>query len=809
MLGNYLVTAWRNLVRQKLYGIINIAGLTMGLACAFLIALFLRDELSWESWIPDTQDVYRVASVFSMPGRDHDFFNVTPFPVTPAMQARIPEVMAQTHFTPEGGTAQIGDRQFPVTVAAVDPNFFQIFKLPFVQGDPATALGKPESVVLTEPIARKFFGAANPLGRTVILGDGHVLMVTGVLRALPHNTELFGDVVMPNNSKADTFPIPARASWLNVNGLGYVKLVPHADIRAVAAKLIPILDKSIDVKKEMGIDMRGSQLLQLPLTRFRDVHLAPFGRTEAGSWTTIYGFAVIALLIVMIACFNYMNLATARAMTRSREISLRKVMGAKRRQLIVQFTGESVLTALVAWVLALTLVEVLLPSYDSFLARPITYGVLTDWPLTLAFAVIAVLAGFLGGIYPAFVLSGFRHAARLGTAGSSGRSGLLRTSLVVLQFAISIGLGIAMIVVFAQISYARQIDMGFNRHDLVVFGGRMDAATRDSMAQALASDPAIAGVARSTMTPLDGGIWVESITLPGHSEKLVIRNVSIDPDFITVYGMKLLAGRNLSRDRALDAPADPKAPRAGGENVIINAAAARQFGFTVQQAIGRTFTVNDQTVVNQGLMTIVGVVADANFDGLRSATQPFIFNYDPKGMGTFTVRARPGQTQAATAAIDRIWRRFVPKDAIQRRFEDDSFERLFASDVRQGTIFAVFVCIAIFIACLGLFGLASFTAQRRTREIGLRKVFGARTGNVVRLLLWQFSLPVLLANVIAWPVAWYYLHHWLEGYAYRIALSPLYFVAAGLIALLISWATVIAHTLLIARASPIHALRYE
>jgi putative ABC transport system permease protein len=570
------------------------------------------------------------------------------------------------------------------------------------------------------------------------------------------------------------------------------------------------LDKSIDVKKEMGINIRGSQLLQLHITPFRDVHLAPYGRSVAGSWTTIYGFAIIAILILLIACFNYMNLATARAMTRAREISLRKVMGAKRAQLIVQFLGESVMTALVSLMLAFGLVEVLLPSYDGFLNRPITYNVFADWPLTMGFVAVAILAGILGGIYPALLLSGFRPAARLGTGVSStGGSGRLRTTLVVLQFAVSIGLGIAMIVVFAQISFARQIDMGFDRHNLVVFGGRLEASSRDSMVQALAADPAIAGATRSHMTPLDGGVWVESITLPGSSAKFVIRNNSIDPDFIRVYGMKLLAGRNFSRDRATDVPADSKQPRPGGQNVLINAAAARLFGFTPQQAVGHSFTVNDKTVANQGLMNIVGVVGDMNFDGLQSALQPFVFDYDPKGMNAITVRTRPGQTQAALAAIDRIWHRFVPRDPIQRRFQDDSFDRLFESDVRQGTIFAYFVGVAIFIACLGLFGLASFTAQRRTKEVGIRKVFGARTADVARLLLWQFSIPVLMANILAWPVAWYYLHHWLQGYAFRISLSPLYFIAAGAIALAVAWITVISHTLMTARANPIRALRYE
>lgn len=807
MIRNYLISALRNLARHKLYSFINIAGLAVGLACATFIILFLRDELSYNSWIPDSQNLFRVESTVYMPGRDHDFFSVTPFPVTPAMQQQIPEVVAQTHLIPEAMTAQAGNRQFSVKVDSVDPNFFQLIKLPFVEGNPATAIARPESIVLSQTTAKKFFGTTDPIGKTLMLGGSHALIVTGVLRDLPHNSDLIADLVMPNTSKADNLPLPMRSSWLNVQGWGYVKLSPHADLSAVGRKLKPILDRNIDPKKMMNLNVPGSDILHLHLTPFRDVHLAPFGETESGSWTKVYGFAAIAALILLIACINYMNLATARAATRAREVSLRKVMGAKRSQLIVQFMSESMLMALVALLFAFALVEMLLPAFDSLIDRPITFQIVTDWPLTLGIVAIAAVAGLLGGIYPALFLSGFRPAARLGTnASAASGSAFLRTALVVLQFAISIALGIAVIVIFSQIRYSRQIDLGFDRHDLVVIDGAgpLTPSARDSLAKTLAADPAIASVAQSDLTPFDGGILVAPVTQPGNSEQFMIRNVDVDPHFIDVYGMKLLAGRNLSLQRGSDSSAGPGAPIPGPDgNILINSAAAHQLGYTPAGAIGRTI------VFGSNRRTIVGVVGDANFDGLQSAMQPFVYYYDPKNMNPISVRIKPGQTKAALAAIDRIWHRFVPTVAIQRRFQDDSFDRLFIADEREGDIFGIFVGIAIFIACLGLFGLASFTAERRTREIGIRKVFGARTRDIVRLLLWQFSIPILVANIIAWPVAWYYLRHWLEGYAYRIPLSPLYFLAAGIIALAIAWATVAVHAVLAARASPIQALRYE
>ncbi|HZQ40247.1 MAG TPA: ABC transporter permease, partial [Rhizomicrobium sp.] len=726
MIWNYLVTALRSFQRHKLYGFINIAGLAVGLACAIFIILYLRDELSYDKWIPDSENIWRVETTFSSPGRDHDFFTVVPFPVVNVMQAQIPGVLDRTHIIPQSMTVQVGDRQFAAQIDFVDPNFFQMIKLPLVAGDPAKVLAQPESVVLSETNARQYFGTTDPVGKTILVGGSHTLKVTGVLRDLPHNTQLVADLVAPNTSKADRMNQRAREQWLNVQGWGFVKFAPSLDPARVAAQLKTITDKSLDPKKQMNLNVKGSDIVHLHLTPFRNVHLDPFGPTEHGSWTMIYGFAVIAALILLIACFNFMNLATARAMVRAREISLRKVMGAKRGQLVVQFLGESVLTALVALVLAVGLVEILLPAFDSFLNRPIAFHLLTDWPLTLSVVGVAIAAGLFGGVYPALVLSGFRPAATLGTSssGMSG-SGILRTTLVVLQFAISIGLGIATIVVFSQLSYARAVDIGYDRHNLVVIRGadRITPSQRDALRQSLAAEPSIAGAAASNMVPFDGSILVDQVRLPDGVQQFTIRNINIDPDFLGVYGMKLLAGRNLSRARGEDVLPDMESKPANPHaNILITGAAARQLGFTVGNAVGQTILYGEQKVPS----TIVGVVGDTYYDSLQTPLQPIIYYYDPKGPGPLTIRVRPGQTQAALAAIDRIWHRQVPTVTIRRQFQDASFDKLFKDDEKEGAIFAIFVGVAIFIACLGLFGLSAFTVERRTREIGVRKVFGAR-----------------------------------------------------------------------------------
>jgi putative ABC transport system permease protein len=577
-------------------------------------------------------------------------------------------------------------------------------------------------------------------------------------------------------------------------------------------KLKPILARTVNTSPVNGLGV--NELEQFHLTRFWDVHLTSDnygGMKPPGNWTTVYGFAVIALLIMVVACFNFMNLGTARATLRAREISLRKTVGATRPQLFVQFLGEALLMALVSLVIALALVEVLLPVYDAFLNRPITFNYLADWPLLLAILVASIVAGLLSGVYPALVLSSFQPAAAL-KASTSGGSGRMRMALVVSQFAVSIGLGIAAIVVFSQISFARHVDMGFDRDGVVVLRdiSKLTASAANSLAQTLKANPQIVDVALSNAVPFD---LFNAANIPmhiqGQSQSVATQIITISPDFPSLYGMRLLAGRLLSAARGEDAfssyPFFPQTPDVDdGHNVLINREAARRLGYSPEEAVGKTLVA-----ASGGHVTIAGVLGDSKLDGMRESVAPAVYGASPNSNTLLSIRIHGARVSETLAFIDQTWRAFVPGSAVQRYFLSDAFDSLLKSDETQGVVFALFVGIAILISCLGLFGLAAFTAERRTKEIGVRKVFGARTQDVVRLLLWQFSIPVLIANAIAWPIAYYYLHHWLESYAYRISLNPLYFLTAGAIALAIAWATIFAHALRIARASPIFALRYE
>ncbi|MGH6890116.1 MAG: ABC transporter permease [Rhizomicrobium sp.] len=557
MFRNYLVTALRNFTRHRLYSFINIGGLALALACATFIALFVADELSYDRFIPDMGNVYRVDTAFKLPGHDVQRADDTTFVLGPTMKAQIPQVLAYTHITSQTVTLKVKDRLFSQDVQVVDPDFFQVIHLPMIAGDPKQVFAQPDSIVLSQAEAIKLFGGTAVMGRTVVVSGNHPMIVTGIVKDLPHNTQLKANALFPDTSKADPMQEFYKKHWESFGGHLYVELAPGSDTKQVLAMTRHLFDSHIDLKKEAGVDIPASKVFDPHLTPFLDGHLNDYGggMTPGDSWTEVYGFSAIAVLILLIACFNFTNLATARAMMRAREVSLRKVMGARRGQLIVQFLAESIVTALAALVLALALVEVPTPAYERFVDRPIALHYLSDWGLIIFVVVAAALTGLLAGIYPAFVLSGFRPAGTL-RANASGRSGsaLLRTALVVLQFAISIGLGVAAVVVFAQIRYAEQVNLGFNRSHIVVIRNASDIpkAKREDFERTVEAEPSIEGAALSRSTPFDGTTNIQTVAVPGSPQLLSVREWEADPNYPSVYQLKLLAGRLLSRDRAQD-----------------------------------------------------------------------------------------------------------------------------------------------------------------------------------------------------------------------------------------------------------------
>lgn len=823
MFRNYLVVALRNAGRQRLYSFITLAGLTVALTCAIFIMLFIADELSYNTWIPGEQGIYRVDTTWNFPGFPAQHYALAPFPLAKALRDKVPEVAAATRLVYEHATVKAVNRKFAERIGFVDPNFFTVIRLPLLEGNAGMALRDPDSAVISVAMARKFFGTANPIGKTLELGGTHPVTVTGLIATPPHNTEFQAQIYVSNKSKTDRFP--DKRQWFDPETYVYVRLVHGASPSAVQAQTPGIFRADADPSSIIKTKLTGDEILHAHLVPLSQTHLSGdegdgatgdwasvYGRSGSvgGSWTVVYGFAAIALLIIGIACFNFTNLATARAMTRAREVSLRKVLGARRSQLITQFLAESVLTAGVTLLLALALVEVFMPSFVRVIGHPIALQLFTDWPLLLISLAVTVTTGVLAGLYPALVLSSFRPAGVLrGSGGANSGSSLLRTGLVLLQFAASIGLGITAVVIFAQIQYARNVQLGFNRDNIVIVEGahHLSSGKLKLLEARLRENPNVLAVASSNAAPFGGIFQGTSVSLPGQPQSFSSRIMSIEPGFLQLYGMKLLAGRDLSKAHATDIinNVDNSDDVLPGKSVLINAAQARKLGLRPQQAINRIVRVG----TSQAAARIVGVVADARFYGALRPVAPTLYADKSNQKYVLSVKIKGGHFAAAIAAIDKTWQEFVPNVAIRRHFLNDSFDKMFDSAEHEGQMFGVFVAIAIVIASLGLYGLAAFTAQRRTKEIGIRKVFGARHRDVVKLLLWQFSIPVLLANAIAWPVAWYYLSAWLEGFADRIWLDPAYFLGAGFFALAIAWTTVISHALRAAARKPIQSLRYE
>ena len=826
MWRHYLSTAARGFARHRLYSAINIVGLAVGLTCIIFVVLFVRDELSYDKWIPDTGNLYRVELTINVPGRGPMPLAVIPYPMPAAMHEQIPGVTGMTRLYSWGVTLTSGNRQFAQQIDVVDPDFFSFIRLPLLEGDAGSVFRQPESVVLTASAAKAYFGNADPIGRMLTLDAGSCsaaacpeisLRVTGVVADLPHDTQLSGNAFIPTTSLANPVPQSMRQDWMSQSGYGYVRLAPSVAPAAVAAAMARVFDQDVSaaLSKFAGFRVRGSQMYEAHLTPFTQVHLSSsrwlYNLTPPGSWGTLYGVATIGVLTLLVACFNFMNLTTARATLRAREIALRKTLGAGRGQLIVQFLGEAVLVALLALMLALALAEVLLPLFDDFLQRPIALHYVTDWNLLLLLVGVAVLTGLISGSYPALVLSGLRPVSGLRAGGGSAppRSGGLRNVLVVAQFAVSVGMGIAAAVIFRQVSYARAMDLGFH-HDYVVVinNSGLTGDQQEAFAQTLRADPGVAGVGLSNYVPFGMGQTNSLVQVPGQSDLLTMNTTVIGPDYSQAYGIPLIAGRLLSADRGADRLNSIGIGTAGdplneGRDVLLNAAAARRLGFSPQQAVGKTILYNHNHV------QVVGVLADAKFQGARQPVAPMIFIYIPSFPMAFSVRLRPGRVPETLSFIDRTWHAFAPTVAVQRRFLDTSFDDLYRLDEREGTMLGVFVLLAMMIGCLGLYGLAVFTAEQRTKEIGIRKISGARTGDIVRLMLWRISVPVLVANAFAWPVAYAYLRNWLDGYAYRIPLSPFYFLAGAIAALLVAWATVSSNTLRLARTNPVRSLRYE
>jgi putative ABC transport system permease protein len=830
MWRNYWTVAVRALAKNRTYSIINIAGLAIGMAACVMILLYIRYERSYDEWLPDVANTYELQAWYPHPDEGNPaLLQMSAFVTKDRVKKDFPQVVRGVYVF-DNGPVFIKDGQASSTKSWLfaDDDFLKVVNLPLLAGSTLTA---PRTAVLTQEEAIKRFGTDKVVGRTLTIishGLNMDFKITGVLKNIPKNSSLKANAILRIDFNSFFSDAPDFLTcWGCQSGYVFLKLKPGADIAAMEAQMPAWEKRNIPDEPNGNIRYNAGDEQDWHFVNLKDVHLgkgqdAPM--TPGNDSRTIATFAIIALLILGMAVVNFTNLATARASQRAREVALRKVLGASRKQLIIQFVAESILISAVAMLIALALVELLVKPFAAFLDADLALSYFGKNGILLPAIALTLIVGIVSGLYPAFFLSRFQPAQVLKanrSAAETPGSGRLRTALVVLQFAVSIGLIICTAVIYGQTVYARNVDPGYKR-DHILQVEEMGRAQLWPKAEAITNQMArIPGVQAVALTDL--GIATDNqsnqnIIPPGANRQVLIGQYSVGEGYLDAMGLKLVAGRWFDANRPADDMTIPypenkaveKAIAERGVNVVINQYAAKKLGFaSPQDAIGKVVKSEligeDYGLVN---ITIIGVVGDSRFRSVRTPIEPLMFRKVTAGPGWMMIRYK-GDPATIKAAVERQWKQITSDVPFNAKFSEDIVRELYKKEDARAQIFAAFSLLAVIIGCLGLFGLAAFTAQRRTKEIGIRKVLGARTRDIVRLLVWQFSRPVIIANVIAWPIAWWLMRDWLNGFDQRIPLTPVPFLIAAAIALGIAIATVVGHAVKVARANPIHALRYE
>jgi putative ABC transport system permease protein len=801
MFRNYVKLTIRHLLKYRTYSFINIAGLAIGLTCCILILLYVRDELRYDRFHENAERIYRLT--LSTNNDDQPTNANTSFNQGPALAAEFPEVESIVRFRKMGwGEKRVfarGDNRFyEDRFFFADPNVFQVFSFPFFSGNPETALAEPFSIVITEGMSQKYFGEKNALGETIALdpyndGDFTDYKITGVLKNIPHYSHIKFDFLASFSSQKDLDEMQGRRGWGLESAFTYVLLKPGASAASIQSKLLAFVEKHVGKDHWYTLHLR-------PLT---DIRLHSKLRAELepnGDIAYVYIFSAIAVFILLIACINFMNLATAQSAQRSKEVGLRKVVGAFRAQLVKQFLIESICLSLLALLLAFILIEASLPVLNSIVGKQISIDYAADLPFVALMVGLALMTGIIAGSYPAIFLSATRPINSLTGKTSGGKKAavVLRKGLVIFQFAISVALVVCTVVVYYQMQYIRAKNLGFDREAIVIAPLNDEIRNRyRSAKQALLQNPNLLAMTFTEQVPAKAGngagYTVEGIEPEGHTRLFV------DHDFVKTYGIGVAAGRDFDERIATD--------ESGA--FLVNEAFVNWAAWpSPQEAVGRSIVMNHGGQKYPG--KIVGVVKDFNLFSFREFTGPVVMNIMPMGKLNFiSFRIAPSGVPETLGHLRKVWSEFAPDYPFDYYFLDDDFERLHQSDQQLGQVFQAFAWLAIGIACLGLFGLAAFTAERRTKEIGVRKVLGATVTNVITLLSKDFVRLVIYANIIAWPLAWYAMSKWLQSFAFRIEIEWWVFAIAGGLALLIAVLTVSTQAIRAALTNPVEALRYE
>ncbi len=788
MFKNYLTVALRNLKRNPGYSLINIVGLAVGVACCLLLSLYVRDELSFDRYHEHADDIYRVNLYEETFGGE---LGLTPTIVAPLFLREFPEVEAATRLDAHGGVVRVGEQVFDNNAFYfADSTFFEVFTHPLLHGDPETALNRPNTVVLTETTARKYFGEENPVGQTIVRNNDQEFEVTGVMADVPLHSHYHFDFLA---SFASRTYWASTETWGSANFFTYVRLGKGASATALTQKIDALVAR---------LEAAGDEPRNLVLQPLTDIHLrtdVAYDLDPTGDATSVYGFATVALLILLIACINYMNLATARSAQRAKEVGLRKALGAYKAQLVGQFYSESVLLTLAALVLAVGLFALGLPWFNALSGKALTFSALLHPTLMLLLVALFVVVSLATGSYPAFYLSRFEPVRVLRGRIHAGRgTAWLRQGLVVLQFGISAVLIIGAFVVMNQLRFISDQHLGFDMEHLVVLplNDPILGEQYPAMVEMFKQSPSVIAAAAVNQIPGELG-WTSGFQAEGMSkeEELYVKGMPVDAGIVDGLGLSVLAGSAF--------PEHPPAPDSGAYQYILNEAMLNRLGWEAEDAIGRRVAVD----VNSG--EVVGVVNNFHFRSLHETIEPLAIWYEPRWANHLIVRLAPGNTRAAMTHLETVWGQFAAHRPFTYRFLDDVYNRLYRSEQQLGQVLSAFVVLALLVACLGLFGLASFTAEKRTREIGVRKVLGASIPSIIALLSKDFVKLVGIAFLVGLPVAYFLMQRWLDDYAYRIELGASVFVLAGVLALGIALMTVSYQALKAALADPVKSLRYE
>ena len=793
MLKNYFKIAFRNLWRHKTFSFINILGLTVGLTACFLIFLFVTFEMSYDSFHSKSDRIYRVVTDLKTPSEDLHI-SVTSWAFAPKIKREMPEVEAFTRVSDGSLLVKKGNLKFQEDkMLFADSSLFKVFDFKLIKGNPQTVLKNPFSIVLSEDAAKKYFGKEDPMGKTLLVSsDNTPATVTGVMKNIPENSQIKTDFFVSMSTLTQSLNKGLDDQWGNFGAISYLLLKPGTSASALEKKFPQLL------KNWIGKDMDEAQMhYTLFLEPLRDVYL--YSTRNGGNSVNIknvYIFSLIAIFILLIACFNFINLTTARASERAKEVGVRKVAGATKNQLARQFIGESVLVCLIAFLLSIALSALFLPMFNQLSGKIISAGIFSNFGNIGILFLLSIIIGFMAGSYPALVLSSFKPVVVLKGRFTSGMKGsLLRKGLVVAQFAISIALIIGTIIVYSQMQFMRNQELGFNKDQMMIINTNGDPAS-EAFKQSIASIPDVKSVSLSSSAPSMGNssAYSEVENKNGDLQVGTLALYDVDVDFIPQYKMKLLAGRNFSKDFPSDT----------SQSMIVNEETVKMFGYSSpDQIIGKRF----KQWGREG--KIIGVIKNFHYRSLQENIEPLSMRMKTRSQDLININIATANMPKTIAAIEFKWKEMIPGRPFSFIFLDESFNKQYVNEDRFGKLFFNFSILAILISCLGLLGLASYNTLQRTKEIGVRKVLGASVSNITTLLSKDFIKLVLVALVIASPIAYWGMHKWLQSFAYRTNIHWWVFLVAGLIALLIALFTVSFQAIKAAISNPVKSLRTE